>query len=211
MQNGLLGGGPSGVVVIEDSLFERSGIGVGDFGHLVYACSSQTCGAGDELIVRRSRFVRMGMVTPGHGIKSRAPKTTIEDSEIAGLDARSGRLIDISVGGEVVIRGNTLAIGPNSENSDVIGVAMERTSHGLVDAAQSTRIEANTFLCDLGRAACLAVNSRSPNAPLVVGNRLVGQWRRDLRTEKQHPLDWRENKEYRSRAEAGLPSERTLR
>ena len=158
---GILTGDNVGSVVIEDSRFEDS-VGSRSFlGHSIYI------GATEELIVRRTQVLRSG--GRGHGIKSRARNTLIEDSVVASLEATQSRLIDISEGGNIIVRRNLLQQGPNADNDDLIGIALERLPEGV---RHSTLIEKNTAVCD--RSMCLLVRHKSPADVAVRGNRMVG-------------------------------------
>ena len=83
-------------------------------------------------------------------MKSRAQRTIIEGNVIAGLDGHDSRAIDLPDGGEVVIRGNVLEKGPNSENGQMIGLALEGSLHEVSD----TLIEDNLILFDTLPRAC---------------------------------------------------------
>ncbi len=115
-QQGLLSGGEVGEVVIEDSLFER--LGAIGRAHAIYMSG------GDHLIVRRSKI--LSSRDEGHEIKSRARKTTIEESEIGSLAGNDSRSIDLPNGGEIRIVNNVIQKGPNSLNPDLIGIALEK-------------------------------------------------------------------------------------
>lgn len=133
-EEGLLGG--AGNVTVEDSTFER--LGKAGYAHGIYV------NAADRLVIRRCRF--LSSKDQGHEIKSRAAATLIEDSTIATLDGVDSRLIDIPNGGQVTIRGNTLAEGPKSANSNVIGIGLEGVTHGT----NAITIEHNWIINDRG-------------------------------------------------------------
>ena len=142
-QTGLLSGRTAGRVVIEDSTFERLGNREQEIGnaHGIYI------GSIDEFILRRSRVLES--VGAGHEVKSRAAKTVIEGNVIASLSGRDSRQIDLPNGGDIVIRGNVLEKGPNSENHQVIGIGMERgRGHGTDHAFNEAVIEGNTVFFD---------------------------------------------------------------
>jgi hypothetical protein len=135
-QQGLLSGGEVGVVIVEDSLFERLG-SVGR-AHAIYMSG------GTHLIVRRSRIVSSR--EEAHEIKSRALKTTIEDSEIGSSLGQDSRTIDLPNGGSITIRNNVLQKGPNSANPDLIGIALEDDSPTHPDS--TAIITGNTIIMD---------------------------------------------------------------
>jgi nitrous oxidase accessory protein NosD len=171
-QEGILSGAGGGVLVVEDSLFERNGFD--GQAHGVYIGS-----AVEELIFRNNRV--LATTGAGHGLKSRAQRTIIESNLIAGLGGRDSRAIDIPNGGEVVIRGNVLEKGSNSESGQMIGLALEGRLHDVND----TRIENNLFVFDtqpdglvqdLARAVGLlpvkgtVILSESPGRVVLLGN-----------------------------------------
>ena len=162
-QSGVLGGRNTGTVIVEDSRFEdmtgasqRPGTA-----HPLYI------GETDAFEFRRNRVLRTG--GQGHGVKSRARRTVIEDNVIASLGAPSSRAIDVSQGGDTVIRNNVIEQGAQADNSDLIGVALERLHEG---ALHRTAIAGNLVLCD--RPQCWLVSHRSPGPVTIEGNRLVG-------------------------------------
>jgi hypothetical protein len=164
----LLGG--NGLLVIEDSLFQRLGgdreTKIGQ-AHGIYASQRVT-----RLELRRNRF--LASKEEGHEIKSRARSTLIEDNVIASLDGVDSRLIDIPNGGEVVIRGNVLEIGPNSSNPDLIGLGLERGRHPKLDhQVNNALIENNTIIIDYGGPTRI-INVRDFPEPLVRNNVVIG-------------------------------------
>lgn len=128
---GILGG--HGSVVIKNSRFER--LGARGQAHGVYV-------TGDELSIRCSKF--LSSKGQGHEIKTRTAKTVIEDNTIASLNGHDSRLIDIANGGEVVIRRNLLEMGPNSVNSEIVGIGYEGTGF----PKNSVLIEHNLVIID---------------------------------------------------------------
>jgi hypothetical protein len=134
-QQGILVGAPGGDLLIENSLFERNGFG--GRAHGVYVSGSV-----DTFTFRGNRVLTT--VGAGHGVKSRARRTIIEDNVIASLDGDDSRAIDISDGGDVTIRDNVLQKGPDSRNGQMIGLALEGEPHGSTDAL----IEHNLFIFD---------------------------------------------------------------
>jgi hypothetical protein len=161
-QQGILGGFAGGTVIVEDSVIERNGFR--GRAHGVYISRHV-----DRLEFRRNSV--LSSKGEGHGLKSRAAVSVIEDNVIAGLDGVDSRAIDVPNGGDVVIRNNVLEKGPNSSNRDVIGVALEvkKVQHDL----NSTVIEGNTVLCDRARA-CRLVYSLSPAPIEMTGNTIIG-------------------------------------
>jgi hypothetical protein len=113
-QQGLLTGYEPGLVEIVDSRFEL--LGQNGRAHGIYV-------GGGELMVSDSLFI--AAKSSGHEIKSRASVNVIEKSVVASFSSTDSRLIDISNGGSLLVRDSVLAQGPNSENRDLIGFALE--------------------------------------------------------------------------------------
>lgn len=134
-EEGLLADDDTGDITIEDSRFEKLGAATGR-AHGIYV------GKAKSLTIRHSWITAIHGF--GHEVKSRAAKTVIEDSVIASLDSRDSRLIDISNGGEAVVRNTVLEKGPGSDNSEAIGYGLE----GLVWANNSLLIERCTIIMD---------------------------------------------------------------
>jgi hypothetical protein len=200
-QQGILSGPGGGVLLVEDSLFERNGFG--GQAHGVYV------GPQIETFVFRNNRV-LATTGAGHGVKSRAQRTIIENNVIAGLDGRDSRAIDVPNGGAVVIRGNVLEKGPDSENGQMIGVALEGPLHPV----NETLIEDNLFVFDahhpgliqsIGQALGLVppqgtvIFSQSPGQVVLRNNTIVGA------REIGGGVVEHGNRAYGSRREAGLP------
>jgi Right handed beta helix region len=200
-QQGILSGPGGGVLLIEGSRFERNGFG--GQAHGVYI--GQTI---ETFIFRNSRI--LATTGAGHGLKSRAQQTIIENSVIAGLDGHDSRAIDLPNGGQVVIRGNVLEKGPSSQNGQLIGLALEGPLHDLNEAL----IEHNLVLFDtlpvglvqsLGQALGLmppkgtVIRSDAPGHTILRNNTIVG-----AREIGSGVLE-QDNRIYRTRADAGLP------
>jgi hypothetical protein len=200
-QEGILSGPGGGVLLVENSLFERNGFG--GLAHALYI--------GPEIATFIFRDNRVLATTgAGHGVKSRAQRTIVENNVIAGLDGNDSRAIDVPDGGEVVIRGNVLEKGPNSENGQMIGLALEGRLHDVNEAL----IEGNLILFDtlpqgliqdLARTVGLlppkgvVMASRSPGRVTLQGNTIVGA--RGIGAD----VIERDNRIYTSRRAAGLP------
>ena len=200
-QQGILSGPGGGILLVEDSLFERNGFG--GQAHGVYIGRSVA-----TFVFRNNRV--LATTGAGHGLKSRARRTIIENNVIAGLDGHDSRAIDLPEGGEVVIRGNVLEKGPSSDNREMIGLALE----GPLHQANDTLIEGNLLLFDtlptgivqsLGQALGLmpargtVIHSESPGPVVLRNNVIVGA------REIGDGVIEEGNRSYRSRRQAGLP------
>ena len=200
-QEGILSGPGGGILLVEDSLLERNGFG--GQAHGVYIGSSI-----EEFIFRNNRV--LSTTGAGHSLKSRAQKTVIEDNVIAGLDGHDSRAIDLPNGGAAVIRGNVLEKGPNSENGQMIGLALESGLHDV----NETLIEDNLIvfdtlpqglLQDLARAVGLlppkgvVIASESPGGVVLRNNIIVAAQAIGSAGSEE------DNRIYQSRRAAGLP------
>lgn len=175
-QQGLLSGGEVGEVIVEDSRFER--LGAIGRAHAIYMSG------GDHLIVRRSRL--LSSQDEGHEVKSRARKTTIQDSVLGSELARDSRTIDLPNGGEITIVNNVIQKGPNSANPDLIGIALEKDvqQHPEGDIV----ITGNTLIMDRpGRVLHSLIPIEMVGNVIVAGSPQTG------------------NKWYADRVAAGLP------
>ena len=180
-QQGLLTGRDPGHVSIRHSFFER--LGHGGQAHGVYQ-------GGGSLAIDRSYF--LGSKNEGHEVKSRALRTTITRSVIASLTGDDSRLIDISNGGIVSITDNTLQQGPNSENWDLIGFALEKRRH----KENALTVKRNVIIMEREGGNNL-LHSKAQNTKLDVSDNII------VSPKKTRFAD--HNLEYGDREEARLP------
>jgi len=164
---GILTGKGTGMLLIEDSLFENNGYRGSALGHNVYA-------QGQTLKFIRSQSLRAR--NEGHEIKSRALRTFIDQSVIASIDSRDSRSIDIPNGGDIIITNSILQKGLNSSNSDMIGVALENVS---MHPPMTASIEDNVIIFDTSRNGKV-VRQNHMNAVKIKKNTIVSSWKPDL-------------------------------
>ena len=147
---------------------------------------------GGRLFIDDSIF--LASKSEGHEIKSRATSTLIMNSIIASLDGKDSRLIDIPNGGDFSLINSLLEQGPYSRNGDVIGYALERgATHGRVS------IKNNTFILErLGHNRLFHAN-KPVNDFDFSGNIIVSS---ELQQSFKTPL---EGSYFRDRESAGLP------
>jgi hypothetical protein len=199
-QQGILSGPGGGALLVEGSLLERNGFG--GLAHGVYVGPRI-----EEFIFRNNRI--LATAGSGHGLKSRARRTIVENSVIAGLDGQDSRAIDLPNGGKVVIRGNVLEKGQNSANGQMIGLALEGHLHDV----NETLIADNLVIFDtlpvglvssLGQALGLmppkgtVIASDSPGQVILRNNTIVGA------REVGSGVIEQDNRMYHSRRAAGL-------
>ena len=185
-EQGILTGQDKGQVIVQDSLFER--LGAGGKAHAIYMGG----GPDSVLIVRRVHII--SSKDQGHGVKSRAVSTIIEDSVIASLGGVDSRLIDLPNGGMNVIRGNILQNGPNSANQDMIGIGLELKAASSNAEAHRSIVTGNIMILDRA-AGNSPLHTRHVPAVEFSSNVIIGG-RRDV---SGHDNYW-----FRSRSMAGL-------
>ncbi|MGI8894725.1 MAG: hypothetical protein ACR2HE_03590 [Casimicrobiaceae bacterium] len=113
---GILTGNRGGKLVLEDGLIEEACCGT-DLSHGVYM------GLGVELVIRRVTVTNLRRL--GHLVKSRAAKTTVEDSRLLGGEGRYSREFEAPNGGIIVLRRNTIQKGVNTDNAESIAIGVE--------------------------------------------------------------------------------------
>ena len=115
-QQGVLQAGGSGSLTVKYSRFKN--LGKSGRAHSIYA-------NGDLLHISYSEFY--DAKDQAHTIKSRSKKTLIEHSIISSGVGNDSRLIDISNGGELILKNTILHQGVNSVNGQLIGFGLEAT------------------------------------------------------------------------------------
>ncbi len=135
-EQGILTGPGGGTLLVEHSRFERNGRDGRAHGLYINRNVDTFIFRNNEVFATRNQ---------GHGVKSRAKTTIIEDNVIASLDGNDSRAIDIPNGGAIMIRRNVLQKGPNSENNQMIGLGQEGQLHVITKAT----IEDNLIIFDI--------------------------------------------------------------
>lgn len=158
---------PNATLVIRDSIFERNGACLPNKGcaHGVYA------GHIGLLRIENSRFFNAKI---GHHIKSRAKRTelvgnTVED----GPEGTSSYLVDLPNGGALLMTGNTLEKGPNTQNPTA---AVTIGEEGGNRPPAEIVISGNTFRND-GPHTAFVRNATNSKARLT-GNVVTGPARK---------------------------------
>jgi len=159
-ENGLLANQESGDILIEDSMFRANGAAGRAHGMYIN---------GGRLTVRRTQV--LSSKDQGHGIKSRAERTIIEDSVIASLEGDDSRLIDLPVGGVVAIRNNLLVEGAKSANFQLLSYGVES---GLL-TNNLFRMENNLIITDREGGSELILVGETMPTPIVKKNLVVGK------------------------------------
>jgi len=159
-ENGILTSGKSGTILIEDSVFEGNGKAGRAHGMYINA---------GHLIIRRSKI--LSSKDEGHGIKSRAERTIIEDSIIASLQGNDSRLVDVPNGGLVAIRRCLLVEGPATVNWQLLSYGVEGMRHDN----NAMRVEGNVIVTDREGGSELILVSEDAPRPIIQQNMVVGR------------------------------------
>lgn len=205
---GILTGNRGGRLVLEDGLIEETCCG-SDLSHGVYM------GMGEELVMRRVTVTNLRRL--GHLVKSRAKRTTIEDSKLVGGEGRYSREIDLPQGGMIVVRHNLIEKGPNTDNADSIAVgteAVDPTKPHRTPLPTRFEFTQNTVIFDRKGASSEPASDAGPNE--------LGKWRNvpagtpikvsgnifvNMKSWGEFPDFSGENKMFRTREAAGLPAD----
>ena len=180
-EQGLLTGKQSGVIVIENSRFER--LGKAGQAHGIYVGSG-------ELYINNSVF--LSGKDEGHEIKSRASKTVIRNTIIASLLGRDSRLIDVPNGGILHVFDSVLQQGNNTRNWNLIGYGLE----GIKHSQNEVKIINNTFFLQRKWGNKLFHSRDNSIKTLISDNTIIGK----LLDKKLHDA----NQVYTSSAAAGV-------
>ncbi len=161
-QNGILSGRQGGTMTVRDSLFDRNGSCIGGCAHGLYV------GNLDLLRVERCHFVG---TKQAHDLKSRALRTEVTDSTLEdGPEGTGSYKIDISNGGSLVARNNTLEKGPKAENHTAFIMVGEE---GVTQPTKEFLVENNTARND-GDYQTLLVRNLTATEAILRGNKLTG-------------------------------------
>jgi hypothetical protein len=179
-----------GRLTIEDSIFENNGFGDGQ-AHGIYLTR------GNEAVIRRSRI--LSSKDAGHSIKAGAQKLIVEDSVIAALNGHNSRALDAFAGGDITLRRNVIQQGPESDNSDMIGLALEPAR--LLPSGHSVLLEDNWVVFDDDKRGHKVLFRGKMLGPIVIRNNVLvslnGMGMDGVKEEGNH---WAE-----TRSQAGLP------
>jgi len=180
-ENGLLSNKGAGNILIEDSIFRANGAAGRAHGMYVN---------GGLLTVRRTQV--LSSKDQGHGIKSRAERTIIEDSVIASLEGDDSRLIDLPNGGVVAIRNSLLVEGARTANWQLLSYGVE----GNLLSNNLFRMENNLIITDREGGSELILVGEGLTGLIIEKNLVVGRV----------TYDWADNNYFfENRAELNLP------
>ncbi|MGD9800816.1 MAG: right-handed parallel beta-helix repeat-containing protein [Parvularculaceae bacterium] len=163
-EDGILATGDArGVIRILNSEFVDSGFGDGQ-SHGIYVSS------GGRLEVTQSRFVGTRI---GHHIKSLADQTVVEDTMMDDAYGRSSYAIDVSKGGDVMIRNNKFIQSADADNYTIINYDLTRGG-----AATRLVVTGNEITNRFDGGVLL--RNETKLAPVMNANTIVNEGKRPL-------------------------------
>jgi Right handed beta helix region len=186
-QDGLLGSS-AGLLTVEDSQFIGNGFGEGQ-AHGIYL------NGGDQAVFKRCKII--ATQNAGHALKSGAAQLSVENSMIAALKSRNSRALDLFGGGNITLKHNIIEQGPESDNSDMIGLALEASR--ILPANHALLAEGNWFIFDRP-GGNLLFRGRALGPLILRNNRIVGNVSWGI-----NPSNESGNQQFPSREAAGLP------
>ena len=116
-QNGIITSNNGGELRVYDTVI-RGGSGEWGRVHCIYA--------GEIDYFECRNLQSLGHRSAGHLLKSRAPQNLVKDSTFDGLDTRHSRIMDFPCGGDIRIENCTMRQSINSDNNDLISIAVEQ-------------------------------------------------------------------------------------
>ncbi len=165
-QNGVLSTPQkAGTITITGSLFDRNGNckNSGGCAHGLYI--------GNALSLRIDRTTFLG-TKEGHHIKSRAARTEITGCTIQdGPEGTASYLIEVPIGGTLIVRDSTLQKGPEAENHSA---AIVIGAEGVSQRTPEITIENNTFQND-GTWTTNFVSNVTATDAMLRNNRISGK------------------------------------
>lgn len=198
-QNGILAKLKKTTLIIENSIFERNGFDNGQ-SHGLYLDSK------GEITLSKVKI--LSTKGAGQSLKITAPIMYIFDSAILALEGKNSRAIDNFGGGVLIIKNSVLQQGPYSENTDMLGIALEQKR--LLPGPHSVTLENNWLIFDNSQASKFTLfgdnnigkmfraNKKGPY--LLKENKIVGMQSINL-----EGVEMQNNWIFNSRKEAGLP------
>ncbi|MFW6198193.1 MAG: right-handed parallel beta-helix repeat-containing protein [Acidobacteriota bacterium] len=161
-ENGILAGDhPRSKIIVEHSIFENNGYGEGRT-HNIYI-------NGIRRFVFRYNWTHHTRI--GHNVKTRAKRSYILYNRIMdGDDGTSSYAVDLSNGGLVVMVGNVIQQGPETDNSTIVAFGAE----GLTHRRNKLFFIHNTVVNDRHAGTFLWITGGEPDKVKVVNNLFVG-------------------------------------
>lgn len=175
----------TGFVKIFDSRFEL--LGFNGQAHGIYTNKA-------DVAIYQSLFV--ATKSEGHAIKVRGNRLYIDASVITSLSSNDSRLIDMSNGGELIVKNSILAQGPKSANGQLIGFGLE----GIEHVKNQVQLVGNMIFLDrIGVNKLLTLPKIKHNTDVIQEeNLIIGI---DLSVDKISTNDYFDNRD-----ELGLPN-----
>jgi hypothetical protein len=160
-QEGYLGNDNSGNLTIEDSVFERNGFG-GRAHHIYF-------GSPTQLSIKNTKI--LAAVGEGHGIKSGAKKTILDNIVVNGKGGKMSRNLDVYNGGELIIRNSIFVKSDDDTNHDIIGYDYEARKDY---SENKIFLVNNTFDCGKKANVLNGKNSINNVEIISIGNKYIG-------------------------------------
>jgi hypothetical protein len=149
-------------ILIEHSVFEHNGFGDG-YSHNMYI---------GHVARFTLRYSYSHDAVIGHNVKSRAHESWILYNRLDEADGgNTSREIDVPNGGLVVIVGNILDHGLNTDNSNLIGFGQE----GLSNPRRELYVVNNTFITARGAGGFVTMPSSGTDVVRVINNLFAGR------------------------------------
>ncbi len=167
-QEGVLG--KLGTLTLVGEKFERLGGAPGSPGRSHGAYWSK----GAEEFIANGGSV-LSMKDQGHGFKSRAKRTTITGVTLGELEGVGSYLVDAPNGGDLLIQGSVLEIGPNSSNRSMISYG---TLADELHPRGSIKLNNNIFIID--RSTSRLINFAYEVPVYAASNIVIGGTREDF-------------------------------
>ena len=162
-QDGILTTDGMGTLTVRNSLFDRNGTCEQACSHGIYA------GHIDKLVVEKSTFIG---TKQGHHIKSRALVTEVTGCTIDdGPTGTASYEIDISNGGTLIARDNTITKGPKAENHTA---AIMIGAEGITQPTREITVENNKFR-NAGSYGTFLVYNQTATEAQVKNNQISGK------------------------------------
>ncbi|MBL0174592.1 MAG: right-handed parallel beta-helix repeat-containing protein [Ignavibacteria bacterium] len=161
-ENGILSGAdPASTIIVDSSEFADNGYGDG-YSHNMYI------GHVGAFFLRHSLTHRAKV---GHNVKSRANETHILYNRISNeATGTASRDIDVPNGGILVVLGNVIQHGPQTQNSNLCGYGLE----GLTNPLHRVIFASNTLVTQRTAGTFLILPSSGTDSLRLYNNVFVG-------------------------------------
>ena len=154
---------PQGSLIVRDSEFVRNGFCEADCAHGLYA---------NQVGLLRVERTIFRDTRRGHHIKSRALRTEVVDCDIEdGPTGTASYLIELPIGGNILIKHNKMVKGPNAENH---AAAIMIGAEGVRQPTREILVEGNQFRSE-GNWPTVFVYNMTATEAVLRGNHIEGR------------------------------------